>query len=268
MYTELLLEFLHLLTFAIVYFTFIWWAAKQINNWSIVDIFWSYGFAVVGIKYLYSYFSKITGPTFILIVLTIFWSLRLGTHLAKRIFGDIQHEDGRYVKLRKQWAKDLNFKMFQFFMLQAVILAILLTPIASSVLHEQKSLQPVHVVGVVIAVFALIGELIADQQLRNFKKTAPRSKVCDVGLWTWTRHPNYFFEWLIWVGFALLSYNDSYYAVPGILCAGLMFYLLTKVSGIPMTEEHLLSSKGEAYKKYQQEVPAFWPRKPKVKSKV
>jgi len=263
MYINLLLEFLHLLSIAVVLFIFIWWTALQIDNWSIVDIFWAYGFSIICAKYLFSYYEKITGPSFVLIILTIAWSLRLGTHLAKRIFGNLKHEDGRYVKLRKQWSKDLNWKMFQFYMLQALILALLLTPIASSILHEQKSLEAVHYVGLALTVTAFIGELIADQQLRNFKKTAPRNKVCDVGLWAWTRHPNYFFEWLIWVGFALLSYNTEYYALPGVLCAGLMFYLLNKVSGIPMTEEHLLSSKGEAYKKYQAKVPAFWPRKPK-----
>ena len=260
---ELLLEFLHLLTFTIIFFIFIWWAALQINNWSIVDIFWSYGFSIICVKYLFSYYERIVGPSFILIILTILWSVRLGTHLAKRIFGNIEHEDGRYVKLRKAWSRDLNWKMFQFYMLQALILAILLTPIASSILHEQKSLSLIHYIGLALTVVAFIGEFISDQQLRNFKKVAPRNDVCRVGLWAWTRHPNYFFEWLIWVGFALLSYNTDYFAIPGILCAGLMFYLLTKVSGIPMTEEHLLLSKGEAYKKYQMEVSSFWPRKPK-----
>ena len=233
------------------------------NNWSIVDIFWSYGFAIICIKYLISYYEKIVGPTLILIILTLLWSIRLGTHLARRIFSNIHHEDGRYVKLRKQWSKDLNLKMFQFYMLQALILAFLLTPIASSLLHKQKTLNVVHYIGLGLTLTAFIGELIADHQLNNFKKNVSKNKVCDIGLWAWTRHPNYFFEWLIWVGFALLSYNTEYYAIPGVICAGLMFYLLTRVSGIPMTEEHLLSSKGAAYKKYQTEVPAFWPRKPK-----
>jgi steroid 5-alpha reductase family enzyme len=175
-----------------------------------------------------------------------------------------QHEDGRYVKMRNEWGKRVDYKMFEFYMIQALILAVLLTPIASSFIHEEKSLLLIHKIGIGVVIVALLGELIADWQLREFKESEPRNKVCEVGLWAWTRHPNYFFEWLIWVGFALLSYNDSYYAVPGIFCAFLMFYLLNKVSGIPMTEEHLLTSKGEAYKRYQEKVPAFWPRKPKA----
>ena len=264
MYLDLLLEFLHLLTFAVVYFIFIWWVAKTINNWSIVDIFWSYGFAIVCSKYLITYYEKIVGSSFVLILFTLIWSLRLGTYLGIRILKDIRHEDGRYVKLRKEWAKELNWQMFRFYMIQALALTILLTPIISSVLHEDKALLPIHWVGIVLTLLAVTGEFIADQQMKSFKVNFPQKKVCDQGLWAWTRHPNYFFEWLIWVGFALLSYNNTYYGVPGILCAGLMFYLLTKVSGIPMTEEHLVNSKGEAYKKYQREVPAFWPKKPKV----
>jgi steroid 5-alpha reductase family enzyme len=207
MYLNLILEFLPTLTYCIVYFFVIWWIAKQLNNWSVVDIFWAYGFSLIGAKYLIINYKTITGPSLILIILTILWSLRLGTHLAKRIFKDFSHEDGRYLKLRKNWGKNVEWKMFQFYMLQALILALLLIPIISSVLHEQKTLSLIHYIGLIITVFAFVGETIADQQLRGFKKIAAKNEVCNVGLWAWTRHPNYFFEWLIWVGFALLSYK-------------------------------------------------------------
>ena len=72
---------------------------------------------------------------------------------------------------------------------------------------------------------ALVGEFVADRQLKNFKLNASRGEVCNTGLWAWTRHPNYFCEWLTWVGFALLSYNDDFYAFPGILFACFNDYL-------------------------------------------
>lgn len=259
----MLSEFLHVLTLAVIYMVFIWCLAKEINNWSVVDVFWAYGFALFCIKHLIFHYSQLSGANLILIGLTIAWSIRLGTHLAKRIFGDLSHEDGRYVHFREIWKNDLNYKMFEFYMIQALALALLCLPVISSFLHTDKDISVVQWVGAGLTVLGFLGEFIADSQLRRFKKTSTSRNVCDVGLWAWSRHPNYFCEWLIWVGFALLSYNPTYYGIPGFICAGIMFYLLTRVSGIPLTEEHLLRSRGEAYRDYQARVPAFWPKIPK-----
>ena len=239
--------------------------AKEINNWSIVDAFWAYFFGILGIQHLVSHSFHLNNSSVILTLLVVVWSLRLGTHLAIRIFGNLRHEDGRYVKMRQQWAKELSFQMFQFYMLQALVLSILCTPFISSYLHTDKSLLPIHWVGIAVTIIGLIGEFIADYQLRKFKVKSVKGAVCDTGLWAWTRHPNYFFEWVVWVGFALVSYNNDYYAIPGIICAGFMYYLLTRVSGVSMTEKHLSTSKGDNYKIYQSTVPAFWPKKPKRK---
>jgi steroid 5-alpha reductase family enzyme len=120
-----------------------------------------------------------------------------------------------------------------------------------------------HWAGLFIFALGMLGEGLADAQLAAFKRHPDnRGKVCATGLWAWTRHPNYFFEWLIWVGFALLAFNQSYWGIPGFACAGVMYYLLTRVTGIPLTEAQLLASKGPAYADYQSRVPAFWPRKP------
>ena len=268
MVLPLTIDFLRVLTYSIIFFGFIWWVAKEFDNWSIVDAFWAYFFGAMCMQHLVTHPFELNNSTNILLVLVLVWSVRLGTHLALRIFKDLRHEDGRYIKMRQEWAKDLNWKMFQFYMLQALAFSILCTPIISSILHEDKSLHWIHWVGIVVTVLALVGEAVADLQLKNFKAASAKGAVCDTGLWAWTRHPNYFFEWLIWVGFALLSYNNSFYAIPGILCAGFMYYLLTRVSGVSMTEKQLTTSKGESYKIYQSAVPAFWPKKPKRKIKA
>lgn len=263
MFIPFLLEFLRLLCYSIVFFSFIWWVAKEIDNWSIVDAFWAYFFGILGIHHLLTHSFHLNNSSVILTLLVIIWSLRLGTHLALRIFGNLHHEDGRYVKMRQQWAKDLNYQMFQFYMIQALVLSVLCTPFISSYLYTDKSLLPIHWLGIAVTVIGLVGEFVADRQLKIFKATAVEGAVCNTGLWAWTRHPNYFFEWIVWVGFALLSYNNDYYAIPGIFCAGFMYYLLTRVSGVSMTEKHLSASKGSHYKIYQSTVPAFWPKKPK-----
>ena len=258
-------EFLRVLGYSIVFFAVIWWVAKELDNWSIVDAFWAYFFGILGIQHLYVHSFSLDNSSIVLTLLVIAWSFRLGTHLAVRISRNLRHEDGRYVKMRQQWGEDLNFKMFKFYMLQALVLGILWTPFISSYLHSDKSLLPIHWVGIAVTIIGLLGEFMADRQLKSFKANSAAGAVCDTGLWAWTRHPNYFFEWLVWVGFALVSYNHDYYAIPGIICAGFMYYLLTRVSGVSMTEEHLSSSKGERYKIYQSTVPAFWPKKPKHK---
>ena len=265
MFFSLLIGFLRLLCYSIIFFSLIWWIAKELDNWSIVDAFWAYFFGVLGIQHLATHSFHLNNSSVILTLLVVAWSLRLGTHLAVRIFKDLRHEDGRYVKMRKEWGKELNFKMFQFYMLQALVLSVLCTPFISSYLYNDKSLLPIHWVGIMVSLIGLTGEFVADRQLKNFKAKSAKGEVCDTGLWAWTRHPNYFFEWLVWVGFALLSYNSDYYAIPGIICAGFMYYLLTRVSGVSMTEKHLSASKGLNYEIYQAAVPAFWPKKPKRK---
>ena len=100
--------------------------------------------------------------------------------------------------------------------------------------------------------------------LPNFKADpANKGAVCRVGLWGWSRHPNYFFEWLIWVSFAVFALGSPWGWV-GICCPILMLYFLLRVTGIPATEAHAVRSRGEAYRQYQREVSAFVPRAPKV----
>jgi len=122
----------------------------------------------------------------------------------------------------------------------------------------------VHVAGLALFLAGLAFEATGDSQLARFKADpANRGKVCDVGLWAWTRHPNYFGEFLIWLGFALLSFTPNLLGIPGLLCAGVILYLVTNVTGIPLTEQQLLTSKGDAYRDYQRRVSAFWPRPPR-----
>ena len=116
-------------------------------------------------------------------------------------------------------------------------------------------------------IFALIGETIADEQLQSFKREpANKGKTCDTGLWYYSRHPNYFFEWLVWVGlfiYALGSPNGWIAFVSPLL----MFYLMMYVSGVPLAEEQALLSRGQAYKDYQQTTSVFFPL-PKRKGQV
>ena len=89
-----------------------------------------------------------------------------------------------------------------------------------------------------------------------------RGRVCREGLWGWTRHPNYFFEWIHWWAYVLLGVGAPH----GWLTLGgpvVMFLFLTRVTGIPPTEARLVESRGEEYRRYQREVNAFFPGPPR-----
>jgi steroid 5-alpha reductase family enzyme len=113
---------------------------------------------------------------------------------------------------------------------------------------------------------AIAGEAIADRQLRKFRAgPAHRDGVCDVGLWAWSRHPNYFFEWLGWVAYPLFAIDpggDYWWGWLAILAPVFMYQVLVHLSGIPPLEQHMLRSRGEAFQKYQARVSAFFPFPP------
>jgi steroid 5-alpha reductase family enzyme len=116
-------------------------------------------------------------------------------------------------------------------------------------------------VGVGLWFIGWIGEAVADSQLKRFRKrqnSESENSVCQTGLWRYSRHPNYFFEWLIWVGFAFLALSAPG-GWMGLLAPLLMWHFLVNVTGIPMTETLSVKSKGEAYRRYQYTTNAFFP---------
>lgn len=259
---------------AFLLMTVAWFVAWRIDNWSIVDVVWSYGFAIAiaipliaipdeTLRLVQSEWS--TNPVLWLAAAMAFWSVRLGTHLAIRILGHLDREDGRYVRMREQHGARMPWKMAIFYTQQALALAILLLPFVSAAADGGRApAGPIHWLGLALFVIGMTVESRGDAQLARFKADpANAGKVCDVGLWAWTRHPNYLGEIIIWCGFACLSFTPNLLGIPGLICAGTIAYLVTNVTGIPLTEAHLLRSKGEAYRDYQARVPALWPRRPR-----
>jgi steroid 5-alpha reductase family enzyme len=119
------------------------------------------------------------------------------------------------------------------------------------------------VLGIAILIGAVIGEAVADWQLRRFGAVpANRHAVCDVGLWAWSRHPNYFFEWLAWIAYPIIAIDPAGYNPYGWIALAaptLMYWVLVHVSGIPPLERHMLRSRGDAFRGYQCRTRAFFP---------
>ncbi len=243
-------------------FTVVFFIARRIDNYGIVDIAWSYAFAALA-----AYYALAAGGwpvrRALLGALVCLWSLRLGTHLYIRVMGHHPEEDGRYRAMRTRWAANFAVEMFKFFQLQAVSVVLLGAAFLAVSLNPAPALHPLELAGAALWLLALSGEALADAQLAAFKRhPANRGRVCDAGLWRYSRHPNYFFEWLVWVAFFVFALGSPWGWV-GIIGPASILYLLLRVTGIPMNEEQNLRSRGDAYRRYQQTTSAFVPWFPK-----
>ena len=231
---------------------------RRLDNYGFVDVAWSYAFALL------AGFYALRGSAWlprrlIQATMAVLWSLRLGTHLLKRVAGHHPVEDGRYVQLREDWAGNFGPKMFGFFQLQAASVALLGVPFLLPVTNPATGLHPLEIAGAALWLLALSGESLADAQLAAFKRApANKGRVCDTGLWRFSRHPNYFFEWLIWVAYFVFALGSPWGWLAVIGPASLLFLLLN-VTGIPLTEQQAVRSKGDAYRRYQATTSAFVP---------
>jgi steroid 5-alpha reductase family enzyme len=237
---------------------FVLWVIQQrIGNAGIVDIGWAYGLGLLAL--LDGIFGRGPSlPRFTLAVMVALWSGRLGTHLFLRVVG--KPEEGRYQQLRRQWASGVSSKFLLFFEAQAVLDLLLSLPflLVCADPAAPANLTPLQIAGVGVWAVALLGEGVADAQLARFKRRSNHGAVCRDGLWNYSRHPNYFFEWLVWIGWAVFA-QPVHWGWLAWSAPVLMLFFLLRVTGIPATELQSLRSKGEAYADYQRTTSAFIP---------
>jgi steroid 5-alpha reductase family enzyme len=251
------------LGFSAVMMAVVWGIALRIRNAGIVDIAWALGFAPLALIYRFLSAPGASLRQNVITLMAVLWSVRLGLHLWKRVMGHHPEEDGRYRELRKAVAGRENLFFFWFFQAQALLLAVLGIPFLLSNLDPRPGFGIAEWAGVALWVVALAGESLSDRQLAAFKADpANRGKVCATGLWRLSRHPNYFFEWLVWVAFFLFAL-PSPWGWTTLFAPVLMLFFLLRVTGIPYTEEQSIRSKGDAYRAYQRVTSPFIPWFPK-----
>ena len=239
-----------------------WLACVRLKNAGWVDVVWAYSIGLLSIGYFF--LSDISAISPLGLGLIMIWSSRLGSHLAIRIA--TEPEDGRYLELKRKWGGPKSPKLFGFFMIQALAAFLFSLPALIAIRNTDGAWSSNEWIAVTIAAIAIIGESISDWQLKTFK-TIPsnKGKVCKNGLWRYSRHPNYFFEWIFWFSFVAVSFHTS--AVWTLLAApAIMLFLVLKVTGIPPTEAQAIRKRGDLYKQYQKETSAFVPWFPKSKS--
>jgi len=256
-------EHLALIGAAIVtgFMLLLWIIHLLIRNAAIVDVGWAASLAILAIFY------AAAGPgyparKYAMACMAGFWGLRLAIYLLfARIIG--KPEEGRYVQLRRDWKTNLALRFLFFFEFQALLDVALSLPFLLACLNPDAPLHAIEKIAAGLWLIAMICEAIADMQLDKFKKDpANKGKTCRAGFWNYSRHPNYFFEWLVWIAFALFALGSPWGWL-GLISPALILYFLLGVTGIPATEAQAVRSRGNEYREYQRTTNAFVPWFPK-----
>ncbi|MGN6571373.1 MAG: DUF1295 domain-containing protein [Pseudolabrys sp.] len=243
-----------------------WLVQQRTGNSGWVDTIWTFGLGATGcaVALVPLGGEGATTRQFVAAAFILCWSLRLGLHIANRTTGIT--DDPRYAEMAREWGEAAPRRMFWLLQKQAWVTVPLALAVFLAAHNPASGLRAQDAMAIAVLIVALGGEALADRQLRTFRAD-PRNKgrVCDAGLWSWSRHPNYFFEWFGWLGYPLLaidaagSYGWGYVALLAPAC---MYWLLVYISGIPPLEQHMLKSRGEAFLTYQRRTSAFFPLPP------
>jgi len=230
-----------------------WAVQRATGNSGWVDAVWSFSIGAGGI--LLALLPGISLRGTIVAGLIAIWALRLGVHIAHRSFTG--PEDARYATLRAEWGAGFQMRLFWFLQIQAAAAAFLTLSMGLAAANPAPFPRAQDGLAIAVMLVAIVGEGVADAQLQRF-----RGRVCDVGFWRYSRHPNYFFEWLGWLAYPLLAIDATRLDWAWLSLSGpaFMYWLLVHVSGIPFLEKHMVRSRGDAYRAYQQRVSAFFPR--------
>ena len=248
-----------------------WALARRSGNGGWADVVWTFATGAAGVAYALAPTAGFApGPRAVLVAILIAgWALRLGFHLWRRTAG-AAHEDARYAEFRREWGPAFQPRMFVFLQMQALASALLTLSMLAAAHNPAPFPAWSDIAGMALLAAAVIGEGAADAQLAHYKADpAHEGGVCDTGLWAWSRHPNYFFEWLGWLSYAVIAIGPagaSPLAWAALIGPAFMFALLRFVSGVPPTEAAMARSRGAAFAAYQARVSPFFPLPPRAAS--
>ncbi len=232
-----------------------WLVSLYAHDASIIDLVWGFGFVLVAWAVYWT--RAQTGASVLVPLLTTVWGVRLSGYLAWRNHGKV--EDHRYQKMRRRWGDAFPWvSLVTVFGVQAIVMWIVSLPLQTLYDGAGENVGWLRGIGTLIFAAGLFFETIGDWQLARFKSDPKNSgKVLDRGLWRYTRHPNYFGDFLVWWGLFLAAFASSHmiWTVIGPLT---MSVFLMRVSGVTLLEKTLKESKPD-YQAYVTTTNAFFP---------
>ena len=242
-----------------------WIVQQRTGNSGWVDTIWTFSIGLVGAASALWPVAEDTANARqgLVAALVAIWSLRLGAHIAVRT--SRISDDPRYASFAREWGVDAPRRMFVFLQNQALGSIPLVFAIFVAAHFPGDMLRWRDYLAAGVLLLAIIGEAMADSQLKQFRATPGRhGQVCDVGLWRWSRHPNYFFQWFGWLAYPLIAISPDYaWGWASLLAPAFMYWILVHVTGIPPLEAQMLRSRGERYREYQSRTSTFFPLPPR-----
>lgn len=226
-----------------------------LNNPGVVDVAWSLAIAAAAFAYTFS--QAINIPQVVFALLVMIWASRLaGYLLITRVIPG--HVEKRYEKLSEGWQMNKRLAFFANYQFQAFLALIVASPFYF--ISQLSALSFLSYLAMIVIIIGILGESIADWQLQQFRNHHA-GEVCNVGLWRYSRHPNYFFDWCAWLGFALAALAQPYGFI-ALMSPALLLFIMLKITG-PITEQGSLDSRGDKYRQYQSRTSMFFPWLPR-----
>jgi len=197
-------------------------------------------------------------------VVALVWSGRLSLHILLDRVLRHRGEDGRYAALRERMGPRAATLFVFVYLLQGLLAFLFATPFVTLAQHDAASLTPIQAAGLAIFAIGLWLESWSDRRLAAHRRDpANKGKTCRSGPWRYSRHPNYFGEWLLWCGIGAICSPGAHGWISWIAPAS-MYFLIRFVSGVPWAEQQSLRSRGDDYRAYQRETNCFFPWRPRV----
>ncbi|MFJ8867636.1 DUF1295 domain-containing protein [Streptomyces sp. NPDC102473] len=228
----------------------------------IVDVAWGLGFAAVALaSYAMSAGDGDGGGRLLVTVLTVVWGLRLAVHIGRR--GRGHGEDPRYeAMLAKAPGNPGLYALRKVYLLQGALVWLISLPVQAACYLTGPPAWWAWA-GTALWAVGLGFEAVGDGQLARFKADpANKGRIMDRGLWSWTRHPNYFGDFCVWWGLFLIVCGEPAVAAATLVSPVVMSLLLTLGSGKALLERHMAGRPG--YEEYRARTSGFFPRPPRA----
>jgi steroid 5-alpha reductase family enzyme len=261
---NILFDLIYILSVNFLFFSCAWIFCTTLARISWIDVFWAASLGMWSLEHLIFWQPQFSflKPLTIVSLIYFLWSFRLSSHIAQRLIRHKNNEDIRYEKIKKNNAQNWKKMSFLIFMMNALLSSLLIIPQRLLIWSNSQDITPTLILGACLALISIFLEGLSDKQLKKFlSNKSNKGKTCKTGLWHYSRHPNYFFEWCFWVSISLIliGYPLGY---TSLLCPLIMYIFLTQFTGIKISEDGSALRRSD-FLAYKEKTSAFFPMTPR-----